>query len=88
MATDSAITAALAAAQTLDIRPADLVVMLRRAIAGGLTDDGRVVVATSTRGTSISFGSLAEAVAALERLQALAAADAGIVSMPGGFVCG
>lgn len=88
MTTDAAITAAIAAATTLDVSYADLATLIRRGIAAGLTDDGRIVVASSTRGTSISFGSLSEAIAALERVQALVVSAAGIVGMPGGFVCG
>jgi hypothetical protein len=77
-----------AAAASLDVSYDDLAALIRRGIAAGLTDDGRIVVASQTRGVSISFGSLSEAIAALERVQALATGAAGIVGMPGGFVSG
>lgn len=86
MATPSAITSAIATAQSLGITYANLRDLLRQAIASGLTDDGRVVVSTSSRGTSISFGSLTEAVNALKAIDELAQSEAGIFSSPGSFV--
>jgi hypothetical protein len=88
MTTDAAITAALDAARALDISASDMVALIKRAIAAGLTDDGRIVVATSTRGTSISFGSLTEATNALKVWVDLAAGEAGPTASPGSFVCG
>ena len=88
MATDAAITAAISAAASLAITPAQMVALIDRAIAAGLTEDGRIVLSTGSRGTQISFGSISEAIKARDYYRQLAIASDGYTSSPGEFVSG
>lgn len=88
MATSAEILAAIAAATGLGIMPAQMVALIDRAMAAGLTEDGRVVLSTGTRGTNISFGTMADAIQARTYYHNLDIASQGIASAPGEFVCG
>lgn len=88
MATDAEISAAIAAATTLAITPAQMVALIDRAIAVGPAEDGRLVVASSSRGTAITYESLQSAIAARDYFHQLDVAANGFTSSPGEFVSG
>lgn len=78
MATDAEITAALTAAASLAIDPSQMVALLDRSIAAGLTDDGRVLVSVGADGTSVSYS--------LDQAMRLREYYAGLGGMSGGII--
>lgn len=87
MATSAETAAALAAALLAEPTLPALRALILESIAKGLTDDGRVVVSTGTRGTAISFGSLSDALEAVAKIDAMIAGS-GFIASPGEFVSG
>lgn len=88
MATDAAISAALTAATSLAITPGQIVDLIRRAMVAGVVDsDGRLVVGTSSRGTSITF-SIADAIEIDRYYRSIDPAVGGMVAAPGEMVSG
>ena len=78
MATDSEILAALTGAAALDIDPAQMVALIDRSIAAGLTDDGRVVISVGADGATTSF-SVDQAMRLREYYASLAGRSGGMI---------
>lgn len=72
MATNSEISAAIVSAEAAGVSYAQLASLIKRAIAAGLAEDGRLVVSSGVEGSTITFSSLDAAIAALEKIQRLA----------------
>jgi len=79
VANDAQINAAIATSSGLNISSANMLVLLERAIAGALVDNsgGPYVAGTASDGTSITFASLADMIAARAYYRKTAIEDAG-----------
>ena len=72
MATNAEIAAAIDSAVSAGITYTQLEALIKRAIAAGVADDGRLIASSGIEGVTLAFTSLDAAFAALERIHRLA----------------